>query len=338
MPSLVPEEHFPNAVAWSSTIWQIATIAGPALGGFGYKLLGPSGVYATSAALSLVAMVTYLQLRPRAVLLERRAASWRTFLAGIDYVRKNRALLGSVSLNLFAVLLGGATALLPVFASDVLHVGPWGLGILRSAPAIGASIMAIALAHRPLRHDAGRIMLACVFLFGVATIVFGLSTSFALSLGALVVLGAADMVSVMVRSVIVQLRTPPEMRGRVSAVNGMFIVASNELGEFESGVTAAWLGTIGRGRPRRRRELRRRRPLRVALPRASRRRSARRLISAPSLRRGTRPPAQSPQHCFTFLPLPHVHGSLRPIFFGASRAISSGAGHLRGRDARPFAA
>jgi hypothetical protein len=172
------------------------------------------------------------------------AVSWRTILAGLRYVRARRVILGSISLDLFAVLLGGATALLPVYASDILHVGPTGLGLLRSAPAVGAASMAVALAYRPLTRRAGPIMLACVTLFGVATVVFGLSRSFTLSFAALIVLGASDMVSVVVRSTVVQLQTPEAMRGRVSAVNMMFVVGSSELGEMESGLTAALLGTV----------------------------------------------------------------------------------------------
>jgi MFS family permease len=157
-------------------------------------------------------------------------------------VWSNRPILGAISLDLFAVLLGGAVALLPIFARDLLHIGPWGLGVLRSAPAFGAATTALVLANHPLRRSAGKIMLSCVLIFGLATIVFGLSRSFVVSLVALVVLGAADMISVVVRSTLIQTRTPDEMRGRVGAVNMVFIGASNELGEFESGVTAAWLG------------------------------------------------------------------------------------------------
>ena len=158
------------------------------------------------------------------------------------YVWSNRPILGAISLDLFAVLLGGAVALLPIFARDMLHTGPWGLGMLRSAPAVGAATVAFLLASFPLRRRAGIVMLACVLLFGIATIVFGMSKNFAVSLIALVILGAADMISVVVRSTLIQTRTPDEMRGRVGAVNLVFIGASNELGEFESGVTAAWLG------------------------------------------------------------------------------------------------
>ncbi len=166
----------------------------------------------------------------------------RELALGIRYVWSNKEILGATSLDLFAVLLGGAVALLPIFAKDILAVGPWGFGVLRAAPAIGAGIVSLVLAFRPLKGRAGIVMFACVFLFGLATIVFGLSKSFPLSLAMLLLLGAADMVSVVIRSSLVQIRTPDEMRGRVSAVNLVFIGASNELGEFESGVTAAWLG------------------------------------------------------------------------------------------------
>ncbi|MEO8875036.1 MAG: MFS transporter, partial [Polyangiaceae bacterium] len=170
--------------------------------------------------------------------------SVETLLAGVRYVFKNKMILGSISLDLFAVLFGGAVALLPIFAKDVLHTGPWGLGILRSAPAVGAALMALVFARRPITRHAGKMMLACVAIFGVATIVFALSKSFWLSLFALFVVGASDMVSVVVRSVVVQIATPSEMRGRVAAVNFIFVGASNELGEFESGMTAAWFGAV----------------------------------------------------------------------------------------------
>jgi MFS family permease len=168
----------------------------------------------------------------------------QSLLAGVRYVRGNQIVLGAISLDLFAVLLGGATALLPIYARDILHLGPWALGALRSAPAVGAAVTGVALAARPIERRAGAKMLACVALFGVATVVFGLSRSFALSLVALTLVGASDMVSVVVRSSLVQLATPDAMRGRVSAVNMVFIGASNELGEFESGLTAQWLGAV----------------------------------------------------------------------------------------------
>jgi Transmembrane secretion effector len=244
VPGLVPAEHFPNAVTWGSTGWQISTIVGPAISGILYGVgHGATKVYAVCAGLLALAALLDFALRRRP-LDAPSAVSWQTVLAGFRYVRAHRIILASISLDLFAVLLGGATALLPVYASDILKMGPWGLGMLRSAPAVGAAGMAIALAYRPLTRRAGPTMLACVALFGVATIVFGPSSSFALSLGALFVLGASDMVSVVVRSTVVQLRTPHDMRGRVSAVNMMFIVGSSELGEFESGVTASWFGPV----------------------------------------------------------------------------------------------
>jgi len=245
VPGLVPAADFPNAVTWGSTVWQVSTIVGPSLGGILYGAAGgATWVYATCAAVIGVASLLAFAIAPRPFTGEVQAVSWETVLGGFRYVRDHRVILASISLDLFAVLLGGATALLPAYASDILHIGPWGLGVLRSAPAVGAAAMAVTLGFRPLVRRAGPIMLACVAIFGVATIVFGLSRSFALSLVSLVVLGASDMVSVVVRSTLVQLRTPHEMRGRVSAVNMMFITGSSELGELESGVTAAFLGVV----------------------------------------------------------------------------------------------
>lgn len=254
---VVPEKDFPNAVVWGSTIWQIGTIAGPAIGGGVYALgamgeqapldqavHGAAFVFGTAGTFYLAAFAFDWMNGVRLGRMEKKAVSLSTLLAGVRYVAENRIVLGAISLDLFAVLLGGAVALLPIFAKDILHVGPLGLGALRSAPAIGASVMAIALAWWPLRRNAGGILYACVFVFGLATIVFGLSEWFFLSFAALVVAGAVDMVSVVIRQTLVQTATPPEMRGRVSAVNVAFIVASNELGEFESGVTAAWFGTV----------------------------------------------------------------------------------------------
>jgi MFS family permease len=245
VPGLVPSEHFPNAVTWGSTFWQIATIVGPSLGGVVYGAAGgPLWVYAACAVLFLLAGALAAALRPPAVPPVAEEVSLATVLAGLRFVRRKPVILASVSLDLFAVLLGGATALLPAYASDILHIGPRGLGLLRSAPGIGAAATAIALAYRPLARRAGPTMLACVALFGVATVVFGLSRSVLLSFVALLVLGASDMVSVVVRGTVVQLQTPHAMRGRVSAVNMMFIVGSSELGELESGVTAALLGVV----------------------------------------------------------------------------------------------
>jgi MFS family permease len=242
VPSLVPAEHFPNAVAWSSSLWQVATVLGPVLGGFAYAAAGPSNVYAIAAACSLGASVFVATIERGAA--PARTADRSSVLAGVRYVRSNPIVLGAISLDLFAVLFGGATALLPVYARDILSLGPWALGVLRGAPAAGAAVTGVLLARWPIDGRAGRKMLACVALFGVATVVFGLSRSFVLSMLALVVVGAADMVSVVVRSALVQLATPDAMRGRVSAVNMVFIGASNELGEFESGVTAQWLGAV----------------------------------------------------------------------------------------------
>jgi MFS family permease len=245
LPSLVPPEHFGSAVAWSSSLWQLATILGPALGGAVFALFGAAAhVYALAAALHVAATLVLLRIEPRGRGAPPKETGWADAVAGVRYVLHNRLLLGSISLDLFAVLLGGATALLPVFARDVLDVGPVGLGVLRSAPAAGAALVAIVIAYRPLRHRVGATMLFCVFLFGLATVGFGLSRSVYVSLACLAIAGGADMVSVVIRHTLVQLATPDEMRGRVSAVNMVFIGASNELGEFESGVTAALFGAV----------------------------------------------------------------------------------------------
>ena len=243
VPLLVPTAIFPRAVAWSSTSMQVAIIIGPALGGLLY-ILGPAAVYGAATAMVAGATDAILRLRRHLVSHTHSAAGFTGLLAGVHYVRSRRDILGAISLDLFAVLLGGATALLPIYARDILHVGPEGLGVLRSAPAMGAAIMSVVLAHRPLERRVGVKLFAAVALFGIATVVFGLSRNIALSLAALIVLGAADMISVVVRQTLVQIRTPDAMRGRVSAVNWVFIGASNELGEFESGVTAAWFGTV----------------------------------------------------------------------------------------------
>ncbi len=245
VPDLVPTEHFASAVAWGSSIWEVGAILGPALGGWIYAAGGSAAaVYLTGAVLYGVAAMLAAAMSVKTGRLEQKPASLETVLAGIVYVFRNKVVLGSISLDLFAVLFGGAVALLPIYARDILHVGPWGLGLLRSAPAVGAAAVAVYIAFHPLRRRAGATMLACVALFGLATLVFGVSRSFFLSLGALAVVGAADMVSVVVRQTLVQVATPAAMRGRVSAVNSVFIGASNELGELESGMTAAWMGTV----------------------------------------------------------------------------------------------
>jgi MFS family permease len=245
LPLLVTEEHFPNAVAWSSSIFQTATIVGPMAGGLVYGWIGnPVPVYASAAAAYLTGLVLLSAVRPRAVDRPRGAASMGVVLDGFRYVWRNKLVLGALSLDLFAVLLGGAVALLPVYAREILNVGASGLGILRSATGVGAVGMAIMVAHLPLRRNAGATMLWCVFGFGVCTIVFGLSRNLALSLTALLLMGACDMVSVIIRHTMLQLATPDEMRGRVSAVNSMFIGVSNEVGQFESGITAQWVGAV----------------------------------------------------------------------------------------------
>ena len=244
LPNLVGREQFGTAVALNSSTWQVATIAGPALGGLVY-LAGATVVYATVAALLVVSVALLFMVRRGG---ERAAApeapSLKSLLSGLGFVWSRRPLLGAISLDLFGVLFGGATALLPVYAADVLHVGPAGLGVLRTAPGVGAAVCGIVLGLAPITRHVGRWMFGGVAVFGLATILFGLSQWFWLSLAALTVMGAGDMVSVYIRHLLVQLETPDAIRGRVSAVNAVFIGASNELGEFESGVTAAWFGTV----------------------------------------------------------------------------------------------
>jgi MFS family permease len=243
LPGLVPAPFIPRAVTGSASALQTASIVGPAVGGLLYAM-GAGTVYLTSGVLFCAASVFIYRIRiPRAAS-RREPITLRSVFAGIDYIRSRPEILGAISLDLFAVLLGGATALLPIYAKDILLTGPWGLGLLRSAPAVGALVMSAALIRFPLQRRVGKIMLGAVAIFSMATIVFALSTSFSLSLCALVILGAADMISVVIRQSLVQIRTPDEMRGRVSAVNAMFIGTSNQLGEFESGATAAWFGVV----------------------------------------------------------------------------------------------
>ena len=245
LPLIVPVADFPNAVAWSSSNFQAATILGPVAGGLIYGWTGSAiPVYACSALANLAALVAMSAIRVQATERPRTVASAGDLLSGIKYIRSNKLILAAISLDLFAVLLGGAVALLPVYAREILHVGASGLGILRTAPGVGAVITAILVAHWPLRRRAGMVMLWCVFGFGLATIIFGVSHNVALSLAVLVVAGSCDMVSVIVRHTMIQLATPDEMRGRVSAVNMVFIGASNEVGQFESGITAQWFGTV----------------------------------------------------------------------------------------------
>jgi MFS family permease len=245
LPQLVPDEEFHSAFAWGATIFQTATILGPAVGGLTYALFkGPAAVYASAMAAAAGAAISMVLVKLRARPRARETFSWKTILAALHYIWREKLVLGSISLDLFAVLLGGAVALLPVYAREILHTGPWGLGLLRCAPGIGAATMALLLAHRPLRGGAGKKMLWCVAGFGLFTILFGLSHNLVLSMIALVFVGATDMVSVVVRGILIQLATPDEMRGRVNAVDMIFIGASNEFGQFESGLTAAWFGTV----------------------------------------------------------------------------------------------
>jgi MFS family permease len=243
VPQLVPREHFPNAVAWGASVFQMAVILGPALGGLIYAAFRhPAAVYLTvllSCCGGIVALAR-IQTSPRTG--NEKDLSLKTMLAGFAFIWRRQIVLGSISLDMFAVLLGGAVALLPVYARDILHTGPWGLGLLRSAPGVGAAVTAVA--HWPLGRRAGATMLWCVAGFGLFTVLFGISHSLFLSLACLAVVGATDMVSVIVRGTLVQLATPDEMRGRVSAVNSLFIGASNELGQAESGLTAQWFGTV----------------------------------------------------------------------------------------------
>ena len=243
-PNLVPREILPRAIALSSMSWQTGAVLGPALGGYLYAF-APYAPYAVSALLFAVAFVGLLAIPPvPRTGLARGVNPWTQMVEGLKYVRHNRLVLGAISLDLFAVLLGGATAMLPVFARDVLHAGPEGLGHLRAAPAVGATLTAAFFSMRPLKHNVGVKMLAAVGVFGAATIVFGWSTSMPLSLLCLALLGAADMFSVYVRQSLIQLYTPDEMRGRVGAVSSLFISASNELGETESGFLGAVIGPV----------------------------------------------------------------------------------------------
>ena len=243
-PNLVPRESLPRAIALSSIAWQSGSIAGPAVGGYLYAW-EPHMPYAVSAGLFLLSLLCMFLIgpKPRSAI-EGSKNPWRQMVDGLAYVRQNRLVLGAISLDLFAVLLGGATAMLPVFARDVLHTGPEGLGHLRAAPAVGATLMALWFSFRPLKRHVGVKMLAAVGVFGAATMVFGFSRWMPLSLFCLFLLGAADMLSVYVRQSLIQLYTPDAMRGRVGAVSTLFISASNELGEAESGFLAALIGPV----------------------------------------------------------------------------------------------
>lgn len=243
LPALVPAAALPRALALSASAMQAATIIAPALGGFLY-LLGAPVVYSLTAL--LLALSSIFMMRLPDVHVERvlSGSAWQRFVAGIRFIRGQGIVFGAMSLDLFAVLFGGATALLPIIAHEVLHTGAWGLGLLRSGPAIGALAMALWLARNPLRHSVGRILYGAVAAYGLSIIAFGLSSNLWLSVFFLAIGGATDMISMVIRQSLVQLQTPDEMRGRVSAVNSIFVGASNQLGEFESGLTAAWFGAV----------------------------------------------------------------------------------------------
>ena len=252
LPTLVPKQHFVNAVTWGATVYQTANATGPMVGGLLFTLTfaalgrwrGAPLVYLFTLAMLAGFMLLVASISPRPSSGEKKAFDVKTVLAGLEYVARTRLLLGSICLDLFAVLLGGAVALMPIFAHEVLHAGATGLGLLRAMPSLGALAVSLTLVFRPIRRRAGKTMLVCVGIFGASTVLFGLSRSLPVSMVALVLVGASDMVSVVVRSSILQLATPPEMRGRVSAVNWLFIGASNEFGEFESGLTAHWWGAV----------------------------------------------------------------------------------------------
>lgn len=241
IPSLVRDEHFTNAIAWNATVYQSSVLIGPALGGVVYSFLGgASVVYGGAIIAALLSVVLMGQVSPRKL----STHTFDSVLAGLQFIRRQKIVLGSISLDLFAVLFGGAVALLPVYASEILNTGAWGLGLLRSSPAIGAGVMAIFLAYNPVRRRVGVTLFVFVALFGVFTIMFGISRNLYLSMAALFLVGASDMVSIIIRNMLVQLATPDQMRGRVTAIELIFIGASNELGEFESGLAAHWFGVV----------------------------------------------------------------------------------------------
>jgi len=252
VPNIVPAASLRNALAVNSSANQVATIAGPSVGGVLYALSdstlgrfsGAEAVYAVAAMLLLASVGMVALVRTRRTPVIRAAASWTSLLQGIRFVWHRKTVLGAISLDLFAVLFGGATALLPAYTRDVLHAGPDVFGYLRAAPGIGAGATALWLAFRPVSRRVGATMFLGVAAFGAATVVFGLTHAFWVAMSALVILGVGDMISVFIRSLLVQLHTPDEIRGRVSAVNSVFVGTSNELGEFESGVTAAWFGLV----------------------------------------------------------------------------------------------
>jgi MFS family permease len=240
---MVPKHDFANAISWNSSAWQIASIVGPVVGGLLYGL-GAAAAYGCAVLMLGISLLLLSLLPQPPASTEIRKVSFASLFDGIHFIRSQKLVLGAISLDLFAVLLGGAVALLPVYARDILQLGPWGLGLLRAAPGIGAVLTALLLAVFPIRDHAGRLMLVCVALFGIFTVGFGLSTQAWLSILMLALLGAADMISVVIRETLLQLWTPNAVRGRVNAVNMVFLGASNELGEFRAGLMAAWIGVV----------------------------------------------------------------------------------------------
>jgi MFS family permease len=245
MPQLIPRTLYANAITWNSTLWETAAIGGPALGGFLFGFFGITAAYVVDVALTLAGLLLALGVANKPLPPESEESGiWQKIKAGLKFVFSNQIILGAISLDLFAVLFGGAVALLPIFASEILQVGPQGLGVLRSAPAIGALLVALYITHRPIKKNMGAILLWCVAGFGLCMIGFGISTSFWLSLFFLVASGGFDCVSVIIRGTLLQTLTPENMKGRVSAVNNIFIGSSNEIGAFESGVAARLLGVV----------------------------------------------------------------------------------------------
>jgi MFS family permease len=244
VPRLVSEGQLPRAMALSSAVMKIAVVAGPALGGFIYAL-GPAWAYGVCIAILAAALFCVMSIQHVPIIRSKEPATLRSMFAGFGFIFHKPVVMGAISLDLFAVVLGGVTALLPIYAKDILHTGPWGLGLLRAAPAVGALILAAWIARHPIERRVGAKLLVAVAIYGLAIVVFAFSGHFVLSLAMLAVSGAADMVSVVVRQTLVQIETPDEMRGRVSAVNAVFISTSNQLGEFRAGATAALLGPVG---------------------------------------------------------------------------------------------
>jgi MFS family permease len=242
-PNLVPERDLANAIAWNSSSWQMASIVGPVAGGLLYGA-SATAAYSIALAMMIVAALLVMLIPKPAQRTASKTVSWGEILAGFRFIRQEKVVLGAISLDLFAVLLGGAVALMPIFARDILVLGPWGLGLLRSAPGIGAVVVALWLAFYPIRHHAGHAMFIGVALFGAGTVAFGLSETVWLSIMALMLMGASDMISVYVRETLIVLWTPDEVRGRVNAVNMVFVGASNELGEFRAGTMASFIGAV----------------------------------------------------------------------------------------------